>query len=89
MERGNWSLKALNEFIYIDSLDPQEKANGLIRWNKKYLTDKKIDDFELDDNGLKKLHELFYKNINFLKEYKEKTRKDIVENRKLRKFLNN
>ncbi|WP_321312639.1 hypothetical protein [Halarcobacter sp.] len=89
MERGNWSIKALEELIYIDSLDSYEKASGLVRWNEKYLTETKITDFELSNEDFKILYELFYKNINFLKEHKEKTRKDMVENRKLRKFLNN
>lgn len=89
MERGNWSIEALKELNYIDSLDSFEKADGLVRWNKKYLTDTKITDFELDTDNLKRLYELFYKNINFLKEHKERVRKEMVENRKLRKFLNN
>lgn len=89
MERGNWSIEALEELIYIDSLDSYEKASGLVRWNEKYLTETKITDFELSNSDFRRLHELFYKNINFLKEHKERTRKEMVENRKLRKFLSN
>ena len=37
MERRNWSLKALGELIYIDSLDSFEKADALVRWNDDYL----------------------------------------------------
>ena len=87
MERRNWSLKALEELIYIDSLDSYERADALIRWHKKYLTDKKITDFDLETDDLKKLSELFYKNINFLKEHKEQTRQDMVENKKMQRFL--
>lgn len=87
MERGNWSIKALKELTYIDTLDSYERAEALVRWNNKYLAENQINNFELDQEGFKKLHELFYKNINFLKEHKEKTRKDMVENKKLRKFL--
>ncbi|QDF30115.1 hypothetical protein [Halarcobacter anaerophilus] len=87
MERGNWSINALKELTYIDTLDSYERADALVRWNNKYLAENQISDFELDQDGFKKLYELFYKNINFLKEHKEKTRKDMVENRKLRKFL--
>jgi len=87
MERRNWSIKALKELTYIDSLESYEKADSLVRWNKKYLSENKITDFELDLDDFKKLRELFYKNINFLKKHKEKTRKDMIENRKLRKFL--
>lgn len=88
MERGNWSIEALEELVYIDSLDSTERAAGLVRWNQKYLTENKITDFELELNDMKRLYELFYKSINFLKEHKENTRKDMIENRKLRKFLN-
>lgn len=89
MERGNGSLEALKELTYISSLDSYERADALVRWSKKYLISENIDeDFELDIDGLKRLHELFYTNIKFLKEHKEKTKKDMRENRKLKKFFN-
>ena len=87
MERRNRSLKALDELIYIDSLDSYERADALVRWYKKYLTDEKITDFDLERTDSKKLLELFYKNINFLKEHKEKTRKDMILNKKMKRFL--
>lgn len=87
MERRNRSLEALAELIYIDSLDSYEKADSLVRWHKKYLSDEKITDFDLERSDLKKLLELFYKNINFLKEHKEETRKDMVSNKKMQRFL--
>lgn len=89
MERRDWSLKALDELNYIDSLDSEERAQALVRWNNKYLTEAKITDFDLEQNDLLKLSELFYKNIDFLKKHKEDVRKSMVENRKMKRFLNN
>ncbi len=89
MERRDRSLRALEELIYIDSLDSDERAAALLRWHKKYLTSEKITDFDLIKSDLVKLLELFYKNINFLKEHKEKTRQDMIENKKMQRFLNN
>lgn len=89
MERRNRSLKALEKLIYIDSLDTYEKADALVLWHNKYLLNEEITNFDLEQEDLKVLFELFYKNINFLKEHKEQTRKDMVENKKLQRFLNN
>lgn len=87
MERRDWSLKALKELIYIDSLDSNERAEALVRWNNKFLSKNKISDFDLDESELKKLSELFFKSIDFLKNYKEEVRKNMLENRKLQRFL--
>lgn len=89
MERRDRSIKALEELIYIDSLESYEKADALVRWNKKHLTDTKISDFDLEINDLKKLSELFFKSINFLKEYKEQARQDMIANKKMQRFLDN
>ena len=87
MERRNRSLRALEELTYIDSLDSYEKADALVRWHNKYLSTEKISDFDLIKTDLKKLLELFYKNTNFLKEHKEQTRQDMLENKKMQRFL--
>lgn len=89
MERRNRSLKALEELIYIDSLESYERADALVRWYNKYLTNTKVTEFDLEMDDFKKLLELFYKNINFLKEHTEKTRQDMVANRKMSRFLKN
>ncbi|MBD3829961.1 MAG: hypothetical protein IE890_05685, partial [Arcobacter sp.] len=73
MERRDRSLKALSELIYIDSLESFEKADALVKWHKNYLTDDSIENFDLELVDLKKLEELFFKNINFLKKHKEET----------------
>ncbi|RXJ91136.1 hypothetical protein CRV01_02340 [Arcobacter sp. CECT 8983] len=86
MERRDRSLKALDELIYIDSLDSYERADALVRWYEKYLSNGDITNFDLELEDLKKLQELFYKSVDFLKTHKEITRKEIVENRKVRKF---
>lgn len=86
MERRNWSLKALEELTYIDSLESYERADALVKWYNKHLTDNTINDFDLEISDLQRLQELFYKNIAFLKEHKEQTRKDMVQNRKVKKF---
>lgn len=87
MERGNRSIKALEDLIYIDSLDSYERADALIKWHEKYLSDGDITNFDLQKPQLEQLLELFYKNIEFLKEHKEQTRKDMLENRKMQRFL--
>ncbi len=89
MERRDWSLKALEELIYVDSLDNEERAQALVRWYNKYLTETKITDFDLEHDDLLRLSELFYKNIDFLKKHKENVRQTMVENRKMKRFLNN
>lgn len=60
MERNNWSIKALSELTYIDSLDSFEKADALVTWYQDYLTNNKIEDFDLELEDLKKLEELFF-----------------------------
>ncbi len=89
MERRDWSLKALEELNYLDSLDTEERAQALVKWNNKYLIETKITDFDLEQDDLLKLSELFYKNIDFLKTHKEEVRQSMVENRKMKRFLNN
>lgn len=89
MERRDWSLKALSELIYIDSLESFEKADALVNWHKNYLTDDSIENFDLELNDLKKLEELFFKNINFLKKHKEETRQELIKIQKMKKFLKN
>jgi len=88
MERRDWSLKALSELIYIDSLDSYEKADALVKWYEDYLSENEIEDFDLELNDLKKLEELFFKNINFLKKQKTTAKDDLEQTRKMRKFLN-
>lgn len=89
MERRDWSLKALSELIYIDSLESFEKADALVKWYSDYFTDDSIENFDLELNDLKKLEELFFKNINFLKKHKEETRQELIKIQKMKKFLKN
>ena len=89
MERRNWSLKALNELVYIDSLDSFTKADALVKWYDNYLANDLISDFDLELGDLKKLQELFFKNINFLKAHKEETRLELVKMQKMKRFLKN
>lgn len=88
MERRDWSLKALNELIRVDSLESSERADALVRWHKEYLEQNKIEDFDLELSDLKRLEELFFKNLKFLKEFKETTQEELKQTQKLRKFLN-
>lgn len=87
MERGNRSIKALEDLRYIDSLDSYERADALVKWHEKYLKNSDISDFDLEKSKQEQLLELFYKNIEFLKKHKEQTRKDMIENQKLQRFL--
>ena len=89
MERRNRSLKALSELIYIDSLESFEKADALVKWYSDYFTDDSIENFDLELNNLKKLEELFFKNINFFKKHKEETRQELIKIQKMKKFLKN
>jgi ribosomal protein S15P/S13E len=89
MERRNRSLKALEELRYIDSLESYERADALVKWYGKYLNDMKVTDFDLEMKDFQALLELFYKNINFLKEHVKQTKEDMVTNRKMVRFLKN
>lgn len=89
MERRNWSLEALNELHYVDSLEASERAEALLRWHNKYLSNNDISTFDLELNDLKTLQELFFKNIDFLKKHKETVRKEMLKTQKLRRFLKN
>ena len=89
MERRNRSLKALRELVYIDSLDSYDRATALIQWHEDYLKDSSIEDFDLELDDLKQMEELFFKSIDFLKEHKEVSRKELINMQKMKKFLNN
>ena len=89
MERRDRSLKALKELTYIDSLDSFEKADALVKWFDTYLKDDSIENFDLELLDLKKLEELFFKSINFLKNHKEETRQELVKMQKMKRFLKN
>jgi len=87
MERRDWSVKALKELIYADSLDSSEKADSLVKWHNKYLDKNHIQDFDLELKDLNQLKELFFKNINFLKNHKEESRLELIKMKKMKKFL--
>ena len=87
MERRNRSLKALNELIYIDSLDSFAKADALVKWQADYLANDSIEDFDLELSEFKQLKELFFKNINFLKKHTEETRLELIRIQKMKRFL--
>lgn len=87
MERRNRSVRALKELIFIDSQEAPQRAEGLSRWTKEYLTDNTIEDFDLELTQLKQLEELFYKNISFLKNYKNEIKEQLDSHRKIKEFL--
>ncbi len=89
MERRNRSIKALSELNYIDSLDSFEKADALVIWCQDYLITSEIEDFDLELEDLKRLEELFYKNLDFLKAHKEYTKDELQNLRKMKRFLKN
>lgn len=89
MERRDRSLKALKELVYIDSLDSFEKADAIVKWFDDYLKDDSIDNFDLELDDLKRLEELFFKSINFLKNHKEETRQELIKMQKMKRFLKN
>lgn len=89
MERRDRSLKALCEFVYIDSLDSFTKADALVKWYDEYLKDDSIENFVLEIDELKQLEELFFKNLNFLNQHKEETRQELLKIQKVKRFLKN
>ena len=89
MERRDRSLKALKELIYIDSLESFTKADALVKWHDDYLKNDVIEDFDLELEDLKNLQELFFKNINFLKNHREETRQELLKMQKMKRFLKN
>jgi hypothetical protein len=89
MERRNRALKALDELIFIDSQDAPQRAEGLTTWVSKYLDNDGIYDFDLDLPQLHKLSELIYKNLEFLKNYKNQINESILETSKIKRFILN
>ncbi len=87
MERRNRSLKALEELIYIDSLDDNQKAQLLKNWSEKYLNEDILESFSLELIELQKLSELFFKNINFLKRYRADLKIDLDKSKVIKKFF--
>jgi hypothetical protein len=87
MERRNRSLGALKELVYIDSLDDELRASLLDKWVTSNLVNFKIEDFDLELAELKKLHELFYKNITFMKKHRTNMKLEIDNYKKIREFL--
>jgi len=87
MERRNWSLKALSDLRYLDSLEFELKAESLKAWVELYLSENSIEDFDLNINDLNSLSELFYKNISFLKNHRKNMKREIDNHKKIREFL--
>ena len=87
MERRNRSLKALEELIYIDSLEDFDKAPSIVRWVQVYLDEDVERSFDLERQDLEKLAELFYKNINFLKEHRLELKKELDQGNNIKKFF--
>ena len=77
----------LKELIYIDSLDSYEKANNLVSWYTEYFSKSSINDLDLEVNDLKVLEELFYRNINFLKEQQKQAGEELKNIKKMKSFL--
>ncbi len=88
MERRNRSIESLNRLVYIDSLDNNElKASQLAEWVDLNLIDSTIEEFDLELADLKKLSELIYKNLNFLKNYRQELKTQMDSNSKIKEFL--
>lgn len=88
MERRDWSLEALKRLTYVDSLDEEQRAEGLKSWTETYLTNTNITDFELSHEELLKLRELLFKNANFLYTHRENILEQMKSITKMKKFLN-
>ncbi|RBQ30195.1 hypothetical protein [Aliarcobacter vitoriensis] len=89
MERRDKSLKILNELNYIDSLDSFDKANSLVIWYNDNFTHNAIEDLDLELSDLLRFEELFYKNLQFLKQQQEVARIELNKIKKMKSFLKN
>lgn len=89
MERRDRSLKALKELRFADSLDNQERATALVRWVEKYISADEELEFDLDVSDLNALSELYYKNLTFLKNYKQEMQDEMRKTKKMQAFLKN
>jgi len=87
MERRNRSLKALEELKYIDSLDDQQRAKQLLAWSNNYVTESIVESFDLSLENLKELAELFYRNIDFLKLYRDEIKIQLDNKDKIKSFF--
>jgi len=87
MERRNWSIEALKQLRYIDSLDDDQRAQRLVVWSEEYLVNDKIENFDLILDDLEELSELFYKNVIFLREYQNNLQSELKEHHKIKEFL--
>jgi len=72
---------------YIDSLDSNLRADSILRWITKYLTETKIEDFDLDISQSKNLLELFHKNILFLRQHRSSINIELKNHHKIKEFL--
>ena len=89
MERRNWSLEALKEIKYISTLSSKQRSYSLIEWCNTYLINNDIQDFDLPNTELKELSEYFFRNLEFMKKLKDETQVELLENRKIRKYMLN
>lgn len=89
MERRNRSVEALNQLKFIDTLDEEDRMSGLQRWVQTYLSAENKFEFDLEFKDLQVLLELYYKNINFMKEYNSNIQQQMAENKKLKAFVEN
>ncbi|WP_419766120.1 MAG: hypothetical protein ACNI28_05120 [Arcobacter sp.] len=87
MERRDWSLEALKRLTYVDSLDDELRAEGLKSWALTYLETTEITDFDLTHEELLILRELFFKNANFLFNYREDVLEELKTLSNVKKFL--
>ena len=89
MERRNRSLKALDELKYIDSLvDNNKQAEYIVLWYEKYLDGKNFNEvFDLPQEKLKFLSELFFRSINILKTYHQSLRLQLQNQDKIKSFF--
>jgi 5S rRNA maturation endonuclease (ribonuclease M5) len=86
MERRNWSLEAVKEFVYIDSLDGDYKGERLKEWLNKYMPNG-VYEFDLPLSQMNKLAELLYKNVAFLYKEREKAKQFIKQKNQIKQFL--
>ena len=89
MERRDRIIKIIEELLYADSLDEDQKAEVLLLWAKKYYQNDTLIIANLKTQEQEILLELLYKNIFFLKKYKINIKNTLCELDKVKVFLDN
>ena len=83
----NELAEAMLMFTLLPSINIIDKANNFVSWYTEYFSKSSINDLDLELSDLKILEELFYRNINFLKEQQKQAGEELKNIKKMKSFL--